>query len=127
MRGTRANLVIRQDEAQHFKATLYLEPGEGENQQAFGSQAFSSTVDKALGSLSDQNPGLSGEPSEFGWKIKIPEAYDEGHEAHFTRVTQRYLQYLDDEALPAWERTNLLTKYFITTQAYALSREEKPS
>ncbi len=117
MRGTRANLVIRQDEAQHFKATLYVEPGEEANQQAFGS-----ILNKALESLNDRYPGLSVESSEFGWEIKIPEAYKEGHEAHFTRVTQRYLQYLADGALPAWERTNLLTKYFITTQAYALSR-----
>ena len=117
MRGTRANLVIRQDEAQHFKATLYVEPGQEANQQAFGS-----ILNKALESLSDRYQGLSVEPSEFGWEIKIPDAYKEGHEAHFTRVTQRYLQYLADGALPAWERTNLLTKYFITTQAYALSR-----
>lgn len=119
VRGTRTNLVIRQDEAQHFKPTLYLEPGEEANQQAFGS-----IVNNALESLGDQYPGLSVAPSEFGWEIKIPEVYIEGHEAHFTKVTQRYLQYLADGALPAWERTNLLTKYFITTQAYALSREE---
>jgi hypothetical protein len=37
-------------------------------------------------------------------------------------VTELYLQYLDEGTLPAWERTNLLTKYYITTQAYALSR-----
>ena len=117
MRGTRANLVIRQDEAQQFKATLYVEPGEDADQQAFGSR-----LGEALESLSDRYEGLSAEPSEFGWEIKIPEAYKEGHEDHFTRVTELYLHYLAEGALPAWERTNLLTKYFITTQAYALSR-----
>jgi predicted dehydrogenase len=119
MRGTEANLVIRQDEAQDFKPTLYLEPGEDTDLGLFGS-----IVNEALESLSDRYPGLSDEPSDFGWEIKIPEAYQEGHEAHFARVTQWYLQHLADGALPAWERTNLLTKYFITTRAFALSRRE---
>lgn len=122
MRGTRANLVIWQDEAQDFRPTLYLEPSEEANQEQFGS-----VVNKALASLIDQYPGLFADPSEFGWEIKIPELYREGHEAHFTRVTQRYLQHLANGAMPAWERTNLLTKYFITTRAYALSRRGRPS
>ena len=117
MRGARANLVIRQNEAQQFTATLYVESPEGADPQEFGSM-----LRQALESLSPRYQGLSAEPSEFGWKINIPEAYKEGHEEHFTRVTEQYLQYLADGALPAWERTNLLTKYFITTQAYALSR-----
>jgi len=117
MRGTEANLVIRQDEAQGFKATLYAEPPEGADQQAFGAM-----LNNVLKGLSPPYAGLSAEPSEFGWEIKIPDAYKEGHEEHFTRVTEQYLQYLADGALPAWERTNLLTKYFITTRAYALSR-----
>lgn len=120
MRGTGANLVIRQDEAQDFKPTLYLEPGEEANKAQ-----FCSDVNKALESLSNRYPGLSAKLSELGWEINIPEAHQEGHEAHFGRVTQQYLQGLVDGALPAWERTNLLTKYFITTRAYALSRREE--
>ncbi|MXW63798.1 MAG: oxidoreductase [Bacteroidetes bacterium SB0662_bin_6] len=117
MRGTRANLVIRQDEAQQYAATLYVESLEGADPQE-----FDLILREALESLSPRYSGLSAEPSEFGWKINIPEDYKEGHEEHFTRVTEQYLQYLADGALPVWERTNLLTKYFITTQAYALSR-----
>ena len=117
MRGTRANLVIRQDEAQDFKPTLYLEPSEETSQDQ-----FVSIVASALESISDRFPDLSAEPSGFGMEIKIPEAHQEGHEAHFARVTQQYLQFLADGALPVWERTNMLTKYFITTRAFAVSR-----
>lgn len=120
MRGTRTNLVIRQDEAQDCKPTLYLEPGEETNQDL-----SRSIVNKALESLSDRYPGLSAKPSGFEWEIKIPEAHQERHELLFARVTQQYLQHLVDGALPAWEHTNLLTKYFITTCAYALSRREE--
>ena len=117
MRGTLASLVIRQDKAQNYKATLYVEPTAEANQQAFESR-----LNAALAGLSDRYSGLAAQPSEFGWEIKIPDEYREGHEEHFTRVTEQYLRALEDGALPVWEHTNLLTKYYITTQAYALSR-----
>ena len=119
MRGTRANLVIRQDEPQNYRATLYVEPT---GEAAADPQAFEARLDAALARLGTRYAGLSAEPSEFGWEVRIPEEYREGHEEHFTRVTEQYLEYLEEGALPTWERTNLLTKYHITTQAYSLSR-----
>jgi predicted dehydrogenase len=116
MRGTKANLVIRQDEAQDYQATLYVEPAEGVDPEA-----FETTLTQALENLSDRYAGLSVAPSAFGWEIQIPEQYKEGHEEHFTRVTEQYLDYLVEGTLPVWERANLETKYYITTQAFALS------
>lgn len=116
MRGTRADLVIRQEEAQDFEPTLYVEPV-GEN-----GEQFESTLNRALERLRDRYAGLSAEPSAFGWEIHIPERYEEGHEEHFARVTEQYLDDLVRGQLPEWERANLLTKYFITTRAYAMSR-----
>lgn len=52
----------------------------------------------------------------------IPEKYRVGHEAHFAQVTEKYLQYLIDGKLPDWERQNMLTKYYLATRAYKLSR-----
>ncbi len=116
MRGTKADLVIRQDEAQQYTPMLYIEPHNKADQEA-----FESTLMQALEELSPQYSGLSATPSAFGWEVQIPGAYREGHEEHFTRVTELYLQHLEHGVLPAWERVNLLTKYFITTQAYKLS------
>lgn len=118
MRGTRANLVIRQDLEQDFTATLYVEPkGDAVPDE------FETTLNSALNELSGRYPGLSAEQSEFGWEIIVPEQHTETHEEHFTRVTEHYLDALVDGGLPEWERTNLLTKYYITTQAYEKSRE----
>lgn len=118
MRGTRADLTIRQEEAQDFEPTLYVEPVE----ENVDEDDFASTLEQALQSLSSRYEGLSAEPSEFGWKINIPDRYEEGHEEHFTRVTEQYLEYLEEGRLPEWERTNLLTKYYVTTTAYEMSR-----
>lgn len=118
MRGTRANLVVRQDVEQDFTATLYVEPKGDVNPEE-----FETTLNDALNQLSDHYPGLTAEESEFGWEIIIPEQFTETHEEHFTRVTEQYLEALISGELPEWERTNLLTKYYITTQAYELSRE----
>ncbi|MDZ7719813.1 MAG: putative oxidoreductase C-terminal domain-containing protein [Balneolaceae bacterium] len=118
MRGTNANLVIRQDLEQDFTATLYVEP-KGDTD----SGEFETILNNALNKLSGRYPGLAAEESEFGWEIIVPEQHTETHEEHFTRVTENYLDALVDGGLPEWERINLLTKYYITTQAYELSRK----
>ena len=118
MRGTNANLVIRQDLEQDFTATLYVEP-----KRDTTPDEFETILNNALNELSNRYPGLSAEQTEFGWEILIPEQHTETHEEHFTRVTENYLDALVAGGLPEWERTNLLTKYYITTQAYEKSRE----
>lgn len=118
MKGTHANLVIRQDLEQDYNATLYVEAGEDADPEQ-----FESTLNNALNQISDRYPGLTAEESEFGWEIIIPEQFSETHEEHFARVTENYLEALVDGTLPEWERTNLLTKYYITTQSYEISRE----
>lgn len=117
MRGTRADLVIRQDAPQNFRPTLYVEPVEGVKDAAFGT-----LLQNALTRLRERYAGLDAAPSDRGWEIRIPDEFREGHEDHFTRVTEEYLDHLVNGSLPEWERTNLLTKYFITTEAYRRSR-----
>lgn len=118
MRGTLADLVIRQNVEQNFMATLYVVPTDQADMES-----FESTLNSALESLSDRYPGLTAENSEFGWKVNIPEEFNETHEEHFTRVTENFLDSLVEGSLSEWERTNLLTKYYITTGAYERSTE----
>ena len=50
--------------------------------------------------------------------VAIPDTFRVGHEAHFAEVTREFLRMLRDRrALPAWERPNMLAKYFVTTRA----------
>jgi hypothetical protein len=57
-------------------------------------------------------------------QIVIPDKYRVGHEAHFAEVTRAFLGYLKDpKSLPAWEKSNMLVKYAISTKGVELSRQ----
>lgn len=118
MRGTKANLVIRQGAEQGYKPVLYVEPtNESE------ANTLATTLPEAIKKLAAQYPGLSSQPSANGWEILIPDQYKVGHEAHFAQVTEKYLQYLVDGKLPDWEVPNMLAKYYVTTKAYELAHK----
>jgi hypothetical protein len=53
----------------------------------------------------------------------IPAVYKEGHEAHFARVTEKFLDYLSKGKMPAWEVPNMLVKYKLTTEALNLANK----
>jgi hypothetical protein len=51
----------------------------------------------------------------------VPAIYKEGHEAHFARVTEKFLDFLSKGKMPAWEIPNMLVKYKLTTEALNLA------
>jgi predicted dehydrogenase len=110
MRGTRANLVIRQGAEQNYKPVLYIEP-------LVTSQGFENNLTENLKAVQQKYPGVDLRKTGAGWEVLIPEKYKEGHEAHFARVTEKFLQYLQEGKLPSWEVPNMLAKYYTTTQA----------
>ncbi len=119
MRGSKANLVIRQDRDQHYIPTLYVEPAKD-----IDPELADTVIADAIEKLNAKYPGLSKKPSLSGWEIVIPDKYHVGHEAHFKQVTDRYLQYLIEGKLPEWEVRNMLTKYHITMKAYEMSLDD---
>lgn len=119
MRGTKANLVIRQDAPQNYKPTLYVEPLAG-----IDKSATEKALQDAIAKINEKYAGLEMKASEAGWEISIPDEYKVGHEAHFAQVTEKYLEYLKEGKIPDWEHQNMLTKYYITTEAYKLSHQQ---
>jgi len=114
MRGSRANLVIRQGAEQAYQPVLYVEPVQRDTR-------FAADLQQAIDALQAQYPGVTLKPAGQGWEVTIPAVYHVGHEAHFGQVAQQFLGYLAQGALPAWEEPDMLTKYFTTTTALRLA------
>ncbi len=127
LRGTKANLVIRQGAAEQFKPTLYIEPSSASPTASAApatATAFAKSLIAAIASLQTKYPGIGLEKAQNGWRVTIPEIYKEGHEAHFARVMQNYLGYLKNHNMPSWEVPNMIAKYYTTTKALALAVRE---
>lgn len=122
MRGSKANLVIRQDAEQNYQPTLYVEPAVATATGSTAREELEIALEAALRQVNEQHPGLATRPADNGWEIVIPDKFKLGHEAHFAQVMERYLQYLVDGELPEWERRNMLTKHYVTMQGYRMSR-----
>jgi predicted dehydrogenase len=106
MRGTKASLIIKQGQEENYKPTLYIESSD---KNFDPSNAFKKIQSKF--------PGVELTNASKGWVVQIPAKYNEGHEEHFARVTQKFLEYLKNKNMPEWEVPNMLAKYFITTKA----------
>jgi predicted dehydrogenase len=113
MRGSLSDLVIRQGREQKFQPKLYIEKKSGLNP---------ATVEHAFKQVEKKYPGITLVGNDKGWEVIIPDTYREGHEAHFARVTEKYLGFLKAGKLPAWEVPNMITKYYTTTLALEKSR-----
>ncbi|MDF7811567.1 putative oxidoreductase C-terminal domain-containing protein [Hymenobacter sp. YC55] len=116
MRGTKANLIIRQGATQQYKPTLYIEPRAGD-------AAYEKGLQQDIKKLQAKYPGVALKKVDNGWEVLIPDSYREGHEAHFARVTEHYLEYLEKRNMPSWEVPNMLAKYYTTTKALEIATE----
>ena len=118
MRGTKTNLVIRQGKEENFKPVLYIEPTKND-------AAFQTIVEQQFSKISAKFPGVELYKIAKGWSIKLPEKLAEGHESHFGRVTNNFLEYLKNKNMPAWEVPNMLAKYYTTTKALETALKNK--
>lgn len=116
MRGTKANLVIRQGAEQSYKPALYIEPVKA-------GTISEENVNSALNAVAAEFPGIALKPSGNGWEVTVPDVYNEGHEAHFARVMEKFLIYVREGGLPEWEVPNMLAKYYTTTRALEIAAD----
>jgi len=87
-------------------------------------RAIRAAVRSRLAVLAASYPGVDVEDRGSELLVRIPDRLRVGHEEHFAQVTTRFLRYLRDRReLPAWERPNMLAKYYVTTKGTELSRE----
>lgn len=119
MRGTKADLIIRQGKEQQFKPALYVRRKNSMSREQFEAQLI-----WALGRFIPKYPGIDWIPVGQEYEILIPDFYRVGHEAHFAQVMQAFLGYLSEGQLPEWEVPNMIAKYYTTTQAFQLAQQK---
>jgi predicted dehydrogenase len=118
-RGSKAAVEVRQTKADKYQAEVYVIPNKREDLAALGA-----AVDARVAALQADYPGIKAERRSAEIHIAIPDRFRDGHEAHFARVTRSFLGYVRDRStLPAWERPNMVAKYFVTTTATELSHK----
>jgi hypothetical protein len=118
-RGTRADVEIRQTRADGFRPELYVVP----SPSAAASEVLAA-VRRRIDACQKEFPGVTVDERGRDIRIAIPDGHRLGHEAHFAEVAALFLKYLRDRsALPAWERPNMLAKYYVTTRGTEVSRE----
>ncbi|MGN6299090.1 MAG: putative oxidoreductase C-terminal domain-containing protein [Ginsengibacter sp.] len=118
LKGSKANLEIKQGAEENWKATLYVRPV---NPNDTGS--LSKALNEAIKDINQEMPGVSVSWVANGWRVNIPAEYDKGHESHFGDVMKRYLQYLKEGNLPAWEVPCMIAKYYTTTKALEMAQQ----
>jgi predicted dehydrogenase len=110
MRGTKANLIIRQGEEENYKPVLYVKLLDGQEDE------LKNSVNMVL---QEKYPGISVIKLDNGeYKIEVPDSYSVGHEAHFAQVTENYLKFFKNGEMPDWEVPNMIVKYYTTTKAF---------
>lgn len=110
MKGSKANLIVRQGKDQKYKPVLYIETVSKD-------KGYEEAVAKSFKTVQDKFPGIELKKNAKGWEISIPSKYDTGHESHFAQVANKYMEYLKAGKLPEWEVPNMISKYYTTTQA----------
>jgi predicted dehydrogenase len=116
--GTKADLYIRQGAEEKYQPTLYIEPLKND-------AVYEQAIMAKLKTVQAKYPGIELKKQAKGWEVIIPEKYKDGHEAHFGRVTEKYLGYLRNGNMPKWEVPNMIAKYYTTTTALALAMKNK--
>ncbi|MDQ6813800.1 MAG: Gfo/Idh/MocA family oxidoreductase [Bacteroidota bacterium] len=117
LKGTKANLEIKQGKEEGYQPTLYVIP-------TANTSNFKQLLQDAIAKINTAYPGISTEQTTNGWKVVIPQSYKIGHEAHFGQVMTRYLQYLKEKKLPSWEVPNMLAKYYTATKALEMATRQ---
>ena len=117
MRGSKANLVIRQGAAEAYRPVLYIVPAANAD-----AAAFADAMQGALRTMRETFPGIDVQRTGDEWGVLVPDVYHVGHEAHFAQVAEQFLGYVERKALPEWEVPNMIAKYETTTRALERAR-----
>ncbi len=119
-RGSLCRVEVRQGPEQNYVPEVYVTPNRPE--QLISLRA---ALQRRLQVLQETYPGLALQEQPARFRLVIPERYRIGHEAHFSLLVRQFLQYVrEPRSVPAWEKANLMAKYYVTTRGVELARRQ---
>lgn len=117
-RGTHSTVRVRQTKQEDYIPEVDVIPNVGTNRAD-----LIAALQKKLSRLSITFPGLSLRDNGLEIRIVIPKDDRNRNGSSFTQLVNRFLEYVrEPQSIPAWEKPNMLAKYYITTEAVALAR-----
>ena len=115
-RGSKARVEIRQGKEENYRPEIYVVPVDKAETLA--------ALKNRVAAFQKKYPGVELKERAGDFLIIIPERYRVGHEAHFAQVTNQFFEYLKDRSrLPAWEKPNMLAKYYVSTKGVELANK----
>ena len=112
-RGSRARLELRQGAVEEYRSELYVVPVAD----------VARALEHRIAALQTAYPGVGLARLGREWRVTVPDALRVGHEAHFAQLTRRFLDHVEHRRpLPAWEKPNMLAKYYVCTEGVAMSQ-----
>jgi hypothetical protein len=105
MRGTKADLELRQDAEEKYRATLYIRPAQG-----VADTEFTSVIEGVKNEFQKKYPGFDLIRKGNEWIVK-PGSFKG------TNSAEMAIRYISKNEMPAWEVPNMIAKYYTTTGA----------
>lgn len=119
IKGSKATLLVLQGKEQNYVTKLYVKRGPDATEAE-----FKSNIERAIKQLQAVYPIDLKEAYDDMLEITIAPSMDDGHEAHFSKVAEKYFNFLVNREMPDWEVPNMLVKYYITTSALELAKSK---
>ncbi len=122
IKGTNASIEIVQDKSVNYIKELFIQ-----KDKSIDEATFDARLEKAITNLQQQLSFISAKKiSEGRYQIIAPVEYRKGHEDFFGMVAEKYFGYLVNRDIPEWEIRNMIAKYYTTTRALEIAKEETP-
>ena len=120
-RGGKSEVMARQSAEEKYLPEVYIMP------KAEHRAGVLAAIDRRLAKLATRYPGLSRTEDKDGRvRIVIPKSLRIPDIDYFLMVAEMFAGYVrQPSTLPAWERPNMLAKYWVTTQGVKVAREAK--
>jgi predicted dehydrogenase len=107
-KGSRSRIEVRQAQAH----TVHVIP----NEPSLKAEVMAA-LQKKVAALQSKFPGVAVADEGDKFRVTFPDKYRDGHEAHFSQVATRFFEYVrDPKRMQAWEKPNILAKYYTTTK-----------